>query len=484
MSRASVASLVGDVALYGIPRVAFMALSVVLVPLYTRYFSVAEYGLIENLNILGVIVSWLFGLALPDAVTRFYSVAESAADRARILSSAAVGAAVSGVLGLAAVVVLAGWLGPMLLHEAPAHSRLLMLLVTSSVVLNFVLSVGQSALLASFRRRDYMITTLGSVLITAAVAITCLVVLDLGVYSLFLGAIAGYGSVMVYAFARLRGELGRPDLTVLRGLLAYSIPFVPAALAMVAIRSADRYFITVLMPDPLYHVGLYSTAEKVMGPLVLLSAGFQIAWAPFAMAASRQEDVRALYVGAFKLYVAVMSASVVILSAAAPWLLQVLTTPSYYPSVVYAPPLGLYLALSSLYYIGSMGLVLTNRTRLLVPMVVAAALLNAGLNLLWIPRWGVTGAAWATVVAMLAYNAMIYVTSERLRPFGYPLRTALLVYAVAGVAAHVALEGPAVAALALALHVGVLVGTGFVDVRAMRSRPAALFQLVRRGFRA
>lgn len=479
--RASIPGLLGDTVLYGLPRIAFMALSVLLVPLYTRYFAVAEYGVIENLNVLGVLLTSVFSLALPQAILRFYSLADSERERVHVLSSATLATAALGLLALAATWTLADWLGRMLLQQEPSRNRQLILLLTVWVASNLQLGVFQSALLARFRRREYLTSTLGSVLLSVLVTVVCLVGLGLGLYSVFLGPVVGYGAFVLYTLRAVRPELRASAfrLATLQELLAYSVPFVPAALAMLAIRSADRYFITLLLPEPLHQVGLYSTAEKVMGPLTLLGAAFSVAWSPFAIAASRQENARALYVSAFKHYVALTSLGVVVLCAAAPFLLRVLTTPPYYPSFVYTPPLGLYLALNSLYYVGSIGLVLKNRTGIVVPMVLAAALVNAVLNLAWIPRYGVSGAAWATVVAFLVYNSMVYIAAERLYPVGFPLGTALAVYALATAGAYLALRGPLLGGAIVAVHLGVLIGAGFLDLRVLRARCQAAIAAAR-----
>jgi len=467
--RVTLSTLLGDAVIYGLPRFAQMLMSVLLLPLYTRYFAVAEYGIIENLNILAVLLTWAVGLALPSSVVRFYTVADSLQERVSIVTSAAAATTAMSGLTLLAMALLGGWLGQLFLHLEPARGRPLIILVTAWVATLLPLSVCESVFQARFQRRQYLVSTLGSVVVSVAITALCLVQFRLGVVSVFLGAVLGHGLLMVYAVYNISTEfrISAFHVRTLRRLLAFSLPLVPAALALLAIRSADRYFIIFLLPDPLHQVGLYSMAEKLMGPLTLLGAAFTLAWSPFAMAASLQDNAQLLYLRAFKHYVALTSVAIVALCAAAPLLLRILATPPYYESVIYMPPLGLYLALNSLYHLGALGFMLTNRTVLMVPMVLAAALVNAVLNLLWIPPYGVSGAAWATVVTFLIYNGALFLVGDRLCLVGFPLATGLTVYALAIPAAYLALYFPLFGPLLVAAHIGLLLVTGFLELQGL-----------------
>src|SRR5882724_1874655 len=95
--RVTLFTLFGDTVIYGLPRFAQVLMSVLLLPLYTRYFAVAEYGLIENLNILAVLLTWA-GLALPSSIVRFYTVADSEEERVSIVTSIAAATTVMSVL--------------------------------------------------------------------------------------------------------------------------------------------------------------------------------------------------------------------------------------------------------------------------------------------------------------------------------------------------------------------------------------------------
>jgi O-antigen/teichoic acid export membrane protein len=249
----------------------------------------------------------------------------------------------------------------------------------------------------------------------------------------------------------------------MKRLFAFGAPFVLASFATLIIKSSDRYFITLLRSDGLTLNGLYATAEKFMMPLTLIGFAFGAAWAPFALAVAKQEDARQIYLRSFRHYVATTSLAAVAFAVISPHLIRFVTTPPYYESYVFTPSVGVYLALNYLFYIGSLGFLLTGRSKLIGPVVVVAAGMNAVLNWWWIPGHGVGGAIWATNVALVAYNVCIFFLGERYYRVGFPLWRGLALYGFAWLVATVSLSGGVPGWVAVLVHVAVLASLGFAD---------------------
>jgi len=89
---------------------------------------------------------------------------------------------------------------------------------------------------------------------------------------------------------------------------------------------------------------------------------------------------------------------------------------------------------------------------------------NAGLNLLWIPRWEVSGAIWATVVALIIYNVLVFGAGERYHHVGFPLLRAFAVYGFAYLAGRLALRGALASAVSLGAFLVASRLLGFLEV--------------------
>src|SRR5688572_9044388 len=77
--------------------------SFVMLPVYTRYLTPADYGVLELLGMTIDVIGMITGIGLVAGVFKFYSAEEDAAEKNAFMSTAAV-----SVVGLAAVTSLIG----------------------------------------------------------------------------------------------------------------------------------------------------------------------------------------------------------------------------------------------------------------------------------------------------------------------------------------------------------------------------------------
>ncbi|MBI1737090.1 MAG: lipopolysaccharide biosynthesis protein [Candidatus Rokubacteria bacterium] len=460
-------SLVTDAAVYGAARTLVKFVHVFMIPIYTRYLAISEYGIIENLNALAQMLLPLFGAALPAAVVQRYAGADRDDERAAVVSSAAAATLALGGGMLLAGVASAGALGALLVRGTSSenHAILLLAFVGNSMTLQSVVYL--AILRARFDKRRYLVASLVAALGTVGLNLVFVIGLELGVKGTLLAGALAQAAATLYCHRALREwiRLNALSMPLVRGLLAFGVPFMLSGFLIAIVRSSDRYLISLLVDDPLPKIALYGMAEKCMFPLVLASSAFGMAWAPFALAVSRQADARDVHVRTFRFYVSVTALLLVASAMLAPVVLRILTTPAYYPSARFTPAVGLYLALNYLAYIGSLGFLLTGRSRAMAPIVAVAAAVNVALNVLLIPRFAVMGAIWATVAAFVAYNLLMFAVGERHERVGFPVWRGFAVYALAYVAGEVALLGIVHGVVAFAAFALVLQALGFLDLQ-------------------
>jgi len=75
--------------------------------------------------------------------------------------------------------------------------------------------------------------------------------------------------------------------------------------------------------------------------------------------------------------------------------------------------IGVIYTLDGLFGICGAGLLLHKRSRTVLMLTLVSVLINVGLNLVWIPRFGVMGAVYATAAAFVALNVGRYLTCPR-----------------------------------------------------------------------
>ena len=102
-------------------------------------------------------------------------------------------------------------------------------------------------------------------------------------------------------------------------------------------------------------------------------------------------------------------------------ILQLLASASFERAADLVPIVCLAYVVYSLHNHFQVPALLRKRTVSLLPAAVCAALLNIGLNLLLIPRWGMVAAAWVSVATFAAYSFVGLWLYRRIDRYDYPL---------------------------------------------------------------
>jgi O-antigen/teichoic acid export membrane protein len=138
------------------------------------------------------------------------------------------------------------------------------------------------------------------------------------------------------------------------------------------------------------------------------------------------------------------------------------------------PLVALAYAFNGVYYCLSPGVHIAGRTHYFAGLAVLSAAVNLGLNFLLIPRFGMMGAAWSTVLAFLFLAAATGAVAQRAYPVEYEYARLTKAIAVGALVYVVATSvPPETSALSFAWNLGaslvafplLLLSVGFLDER-------------------
>jgi O-antigen/teichoic acid export membrane protein len=146
---------------------------------------------------------------------------------------------------------------------------------------------------------------------------------------------------------------------------------------------------------------------------------FEYAWAPFYYATARERGAPRVFSAVTTYGVAVLALMTAGLSAIAADLLNIVTRGQYVEAagVVTWTAVGVFFY--GVYLLTSIGLNITSHTQYYPVSTAIGAAVNIGLNVLWIPRYGIIGAAWANGAAYAVQAAVAYGLSQRFYPVRY-----------------------------------------------------------------
>jgi O-antigen/teichoic acid export membrane protein len=395
-------------------------LGFVLLPVYTRFLSPAEYGLVALTITCTVVLGMLYPLGLRGAVSRTYYSAGSVEERRERVGTLWIAMTVSA----AVMALLLDRIGPSLaaavLPEVPFHPYLRLAVWTAFLG---VLGLTPLVLLqAQERALAYVTITMGTALTTTAITVW-LVVRGGGPEGYLRGALIG-GVLAAAPYVALTVGQIRPVFrwSVLGPALAFSLPLVPHALAGWALEMSDRAILTRMLP--LRDVGVYSLGYQLGAALGLFTAAFNAAWVPFLFGTLKQEGDRAHP----KLARLVTYFALVLCFIGLGWSLLVehairlIAGPEFGEAYRITPWVVGGYVFGGLYFVPTNLLFWRQQTRVIPLVTLAAGAANIGLNLWLVPRYGAIAAAWSTLAAYAILLILTWAGAQRVHPFPYEYR--------------------------------------------------------------
>jgi len=404
--------------------------AVVLLPIYTAYLTPADYGAAEVMLASLVAASILVRLGLIEALLRFYYLAGEDPRRVVATSFAALfwTATAGAVVGLA----LAEPISEALLDRPdPELARLAVLGLWVLTLWEYALTL----LRLDERARAYFNLTVLNVLATIPVTVWLVAVEDQGAAGILLGS---FGTGLLFLAWRLWRERRRltfvPELSLLRRMIRFGLPTMPAELSLYSLSFIDRILIVRLAG--LAEAGLYALAIKFAQGMNVLARGFQLAFPPLAYSIADDDEARRAYSLIVTWFAAVCAFFVAGLWLLARWIVDLLAAPEYFDAYEAIGLLATGIALYSLYLVLVVVLGRTGRTEFNLPATLAGTVANVVLNLLLIPPLGIVGAGIALVASYALVLGLMYALTQRLFPVPYEWgRLALLVAITAAIVA-------------------------------------------------
>jgi O-antigen/teichoic acid export membrane protein len=288
--------------------------------------------------------------------------------------------------------------------------------------------------------------------VTIVATLGLVVALDAGPLGVVVGNFVG--TLLVYAalLGYRREQLGlQLDRALLWEMNRFGLPLVPSALFLWVTNFSDRFFLVTLADAE--EVGLYSVGVRIASVLTLVLTAFRTAWAPFAYSIEDDDEARRTYAYVLTYIVTITTWVATALGLLSPWLVDWIAAPAFSSSSRVVAPLAFSVVLFAGYVVMGIGLGRTRRTQFNWVVTGAAAIVNVSLNLVLIPRYGMMGAAVATVASYGTMFAGMTWWSQRIYPVDYQWRR-LVVSAGTGVGLVVLgklVDGGLAVALALSL---------------------------------
>jgi O-antigen/teichoic acid export membrane protein len=391
--------------------------SFVMLPVYTRYLTPADYGVLELLGMTIEVIGLITGAGIMGAVFKFYHAEQDQAEKNRVMSTAA--------LGVAAIATVATLFGLMI---APELSKLTFgsLANLSYLRLYFVLFFLQNfeqvpLALVRAENRAVLFITVNSLKLVMMLSLNILFVvyLRMGIAGVLTSGVITTGVVAIGMSGYLVRRVGIGFITEkFRQMLHFGLPLVPWWVGNFVLVFSDRFFLNHYTNTAT--VGIYSLGYKFAFLLNALAySPFDTIWSSARFEVAKRSDALEIYSRVFFYTNVVIGGLGLVLCLFVRDFLSIMSDPAFLPAYRVVP---LLIAAQVVFTWGgywNLGIYVSGRTRTMAGASIVLVPLTLILNYLLIPRFGMYGAAWATLAAYAARFLWIYYFSQLYYPIRY-----------------------------------------------------------------
>lgn len=446
MLQLSFRRLSRDTAIYATGTILSRLAAFVMLPLYTRVLTTADYGLLQLLDVLVEVAGILVSAGMVAAVTRYYFKATEPDSRAAVLSTGWALLAALNVVGMAVLLLSSPFIFETVLKGAGSVELVYIAAVNFAAG---ALPVIPLALMQIQQRAGlFLIATLSRLIIQIGLNLFFLIVLEWGPRGVIVSTLISNIALGIPLSIWMLRQTGlRFEWAAARNLQRFGVPLQFAAAAMFILAFGDRFFLQEYRG--LSEVGIYALAYQ-FGFLLsgVGSHSFLQAWNPqrFQLTALPRDERDPRYSRGLLYFSLTIVTLMVGISLFARPALAILASPAFWPAADLVPLLVLCYVVQGWTATVHFGIDVSERSKYSSHANWIAAIVILALYATLIPRFGAFGAAIATLLGFIVRFALVYRWAQRLWPVSYEWRPVekLLAIGVVAVAAGVPLRGSAV----------------------------------------
>jgi O-antigen/teichoic acid export membrane protein len=404
-------SLLSDTLTYGASSLIGQVLSFLLLPLYTRYLNVTQFGIIGMLIVVMLLFGPLANLGMTNAIFRRYSLSKDEKTRANVLGTGLASVIASSLIVLGISVLAAAPIAEFVVGDV-ATANLVRLTLLSAAI-SAIAAVPRAILRAGRRVRLVGLLNIAQLLFTTIPTICFVVFWEQGVLGVVLGTLVGEALSAVAAFVCTLGYVrAQFNLPTWREMLSYGLPFVPHHVQAVALALFGQYMVREMLG--LGEAGLFHTASRFATPLAFVVNSVQNSWVAYKFQIhAEDDDPKAFFRSTFIYYVAGISYLWVGVSLWGPEMVRLMTTDGFHPAALLVWAVSLVPLAQGIYFMSGTGMELSDNTRPL-PLISLAGLLTVVVGAyLLIPLIGALGAALATALGWVVMSVVMFFFARR-----------------------------------------------------------------------
>lgn len=403
---------------YGIGNISNSLVSFLLLPLYTRHLSTAEYGILSLVNIFAINLMYLFDLGMTNALFRsYFSYGEDNAEgRKIVLSTTVFFMSVTGAFLSLFFLAISPLLSKLVFRD-PIYTPLIVL-VTFITFFGAIATVPYQLLRIKEQAIKFLIISLTRAILSVVFIYVWFVGWQGGLNGILAARlVATVVFFLLVFFVAPRVVYFQFSFQVLKGMLAFGLPFLPVLFATWILDYSNRYILERL--TNLDQVGVYSLGYTLGQAVMIMVTAFSTAWPPIMYKLADKENCKEIYARVLTYFSTLTLAVALGLAMFSREVLVLFATPAYYEAAKVVLFVSLAYTFYGIYRLLLTGIYLTKKTANQPAIIWLAAFVNIALTIWLVPRIGMIGAALAMTLAYLLVAVLTFFVAQTYYPIQF-----------------------------------------------------------------
>lgn len=333
-------------------------LGFILLPIYTRYFDTAVYGVIDMMSTIlaiGVVFSLL---QLETSLQRYYYRYLNVKRKLMISNTFIIVLVLSLVVSL--FICLFSYKLSVLLFETDKYYKLFYIISLQLPLANLSM-LGLILLRFEHRNKHFLFVILVKVSLSLIFIYLFVVLSDNKLNGVFYAQVCSliFSTSLVIYYIKDNFVFRRSSL-MRRNLLRYALPQVPARIGSVLLAQANRFFMLGFLT--LSSIGLYSVSLKLASAIQIINTAFIMAWNPFMHKLFENKNNKSIFLHVLPLLSGVVFLCVSLITLVSKEIVMLVTTSEYFEAYKYIGGLSLFFALYIIKEVVDIGPKITEKT--------------------------------------------------------------------------------------------------------------------------
>lgn len=390
--------------IYGLGKSSTQIAAFLLLPLYTRVLTPSDYGILSLVGFFTGIIGNIFGLGTSTSVFRYYQISDEPKKKNEACYSALILVSLWSLIVLAFLYPIKSYLSIILFGKAEYSNYILIGLFTTAF--SSISQIPLYILRAENKSGLFVVNNLVRMFLRVTLGIIFVVILKRSA----LGALeASLITSIIFASYLLMYRISKTKIRfnfqVLIKLLKYGFPLVIHGFGWMIMSASDKYFLNEY--STLDQVGIYSIGYTMGYSIIIITGAFNNAWPQMMFNYSKKKQAGTFYGKSLTYYIAILGIVWVGVTLFSKEIVMLLTPEKFWESHRVIPLIMLAYIFHGALSITSSGIYAKDKTYndfILTPITAIMCLI---LNFTLIPKWGMIGAAWASLFSF-GFQCFLY----------------------------------------------------------------------------